>query len=372
LATTTIADGWSLKRLVRRLVLSRTYQLSSDSTPAHLERDPGNKWLWRHAPRRLTAEEIRDAMLASAGQLDSARPEASPVKKLRMVEMRDNGPEAKGIHDQASESRSRSVYLPQLRGLTPKSLEAFDPVDPTLVSGSRDVTTVPSQALFMLNGGFVRQNALKLARELLGEDDAAAADNTADNTAAAEPRRIRTAYLRVLGREPSSLEIARVESFLKDYAATVSGPEDKANSGDAVSQPAVDRVSKTAKTTAKPKAARKKGKAAAKPAPAAVAEAAGTPPVGTSPAGTPSAGTSPAGTSPANGPATGAAPPAAPSAMPPSAAPPAARPPANPDEVDQTSVATREAEVVADGAREAAWMAFTQALYAAAEFRYVR
>ncbi|MFM7074376.1 MAG: DUF1549 domain-containing protein, partial [Planctomycetota bacterium] len=163
LATTTMADGWSLKRLVRRLVLSRVYQLSSESTAVHLERDPENQWLWRHSPRRLTAEEIRDAMLASAGELEGSRPEASPVRKLKMVEMRDNGPEAKGIHDQASESRFRSVYLPQLRGLTPKSLEAFDPVDPTLVSGSRDVTTVPSQALFMLNGGFVRQNALKLA-----------------------------------------------------------------------------------------------------------------------------------------------------------------------------------------------------------------
>ena len=347
LASTTIADGWSLKRLVRRLVLTRTYQLSSDSTPAHLERDPENKWLWRHAPRRLTAEEIRDAMLASAGQMDSARPEASPVKKLRMVEMRDNGPEAKGIHDQASDSRSRSVYLPQLRGLTPKSLEAFDPVDPTLVSGSRDVTTVPSQALFMLNGGFVRQNALELARELLSDDDAATADDTADNTAQADAGRIRTAYLRVLGREPNSLENARVESFLGEYMATLRGVEGQAQAADAGTPPTADNTPKTAKPTAKPtaqsKAARKKGKAAAKPAPTAVAQSAGTAPAGTAPAGTAPAGTVPA-----------------------------ARPPANPDEVDQTNVATREAEVIVEGTREAAWMAFIQALYAAAEFRYVR
>jgi mono/diheme cytochrome c family protein len=299
LAATTIADGWSLKRLARRLVLSRVYQLSSDSTAGHLERDPANNWLWRHSPRRLTAEEIRDAMLASAGQLSGVRPEASPVRQLRMVEMRDNGPEARGIHDQASESRARSLYLPQLRGLTPKSLEAFDPVDPTLVSGSRDVTTVPSQALFLLNGGFVRQNALALARELLVP------------SSDADAPRIRTAYQRVLGREPTSLEIARVESFLSDYATTIEEPASTTTAG------------KADKSPPRPAAVRKKGKAAK----------------------------------------AGKAAPIAPAV---------AQPAANPDEVDQTGVVATEVEVVAGGRREAAWMAFTQALYAAAEFRYVR
>jgi cell division septation protein DedD len=197
----------------------------------------------------------------------------------------------------------------------------------------------------MLNGGFVRQNALELARELLSDDDAATADNTAHNAAQADARRIRTAYLRVLGREPNSLESARVESFLGEYMATLRGVEGQAQGADAgvgastgtSAPPTADNTSKTAKPTAKPtaqsKAARKKGKAAAKPAPTAVAQSAGTAPAGTAPA---------------------------------------ARPPANPDEVDQTNVATREAEVIVEGTREAAWMSFIQALYAAAEFRYVR
>ncbi len=367
LAATTIADGWSVKRLVRRLVLSRVYQLSSDSTPAHLERDPDNRWLWRHSPRRLTAEEIRDAMLASAGQLSGIRPEASPVRKLRMVEMRDNGPEARGIHDQATDSRARSVYLPQLRGLTPKSLEAFDPVDPTLVSGSREVTTVPSQALYLLNGGFVRQNALALARELLAGDS--------DEDAL----RIRTAYQRVLGRDPTTLEIARVESFLRDYATTLEEPANPPVTGEGEVNKAVvatnDGAAGPASSSPRPPAARKKGKAAKagkapakKPAVVQVLDKPAVEPRQESASNSAAATTTAPGAPAAGAPAAGA-----PAAGAPAASAPAARqPPANPDEVDQTGEAAREVEVVAAGVREAAWMAFAQALYAAAEFRYVR
>ena len=71
-----------------------------------------------------------------------------------MIEMRDNGPEARSINEQADRSSYRSVYLPLLRGVTPKSLEAFDPVAQTLVTGQRESTTVPAQALFLLNSAF--------------------------------------------------------------------------------------------------------------------------------------------------------------------------------------------------------------------------
>ena len=84
-----------------------------------------------------------------------------------MVEIRDNGPEAKLIRERTEASLSRSVYLPLLRGIVPPTLEAFDPVDQTLVSGQREATTVPSQALFLLNSAFVRKQALALAERLL-------------------------------------------------------------------------------------------------------------------------------------------------------------------------------------------------------------
>ena len=68
LATRFIRDGWSIKRLVRAIVLSRAYQLGSKATPKHLVADPANALVWRHSPRRLDAAELRDAMLAAVRQ----------------------------------------------------------------------------------------------------------------------------------------------------------------------------------------------------------------------------------------------------------------------------------------------------------------
>lgn len=185
-------------------MLTRAYGLSSEVTPAHRTTDPGNVLLWRHAPRRLEAEELRDAVLASAGTLDRTRPEGSAARALKMVEMRDNGPEAKGVHDAADRSRVRSVYLPLLRGVTPKALEVFDPADQTLVTVKRDTTTVPGQALFLLNSPFVRRNALALADRLI-----AAKGDDAD--------RVTTAYRLTLGRSPSKAEVERALGFVGEY-----------------------------------------------------------------------------------------------------------------------------------------------------------
>lgn len=207
LAGTFIADGWSVKKLIRRLVLSHSYQLSSAASPGAVAVDPGNKLLWRHSPRRLTAEEIRDAVLATAGKLQEApREAASPIKAFAMREIRDNGPEAKQVHESANQVIYRSVYLPLLRGLTPKTLEAFDPVEQTLVSGARETTTVPSQALFLLNSTFVRQQSLALAERLLAEDQN-------------EARRVRAAYRLTLGREPSVAELDRAANYLAAFVA---------------------------------------------------------------------------------------------------------------------------------------------------------
>ena len=199
-----VRDGWSLKRLVRALVFARAYGLSSDVTPAHRAADPGNVLLWRHTPRRLEAEELRDAVLASAGTLDRTRPEGSPARALKMIEMRDNGPEAKTVHEAADKSRVRSVYLPLLRGVTPKALEVFDPADQTLVTAKRDTTTVPGQALFLLNSPFVRRQSLALADRLLAEKG-----EDAD--------RVKAAYRLTLGRAPSTAEVERALGFVGEY-----------------------------------------------------------------------------------------------------------------------------------------------------------
>jgi len=71
-------DKWSIKKLVRSIVISRTYQLGSDHNDENYAVDPANKFLWRMERRRLDAEEIRDAMLAASGELDVERPKARP------------------------------------------------------------------------------------------------------------------------------------------------------------------------------------------------------------------------------------------------------------------------------------------------------
>jgi hypothetical protein len=205
LASRFIAEGWSTKKLVRQLVLTRAYQLSADSTDAHRTADPANRLLWRHTPRRLSAEEMRDATLATAGTLNLKRPGPSPAKELKMVEMRDNGPEAKTINDKADAETHRSVYLPLLRGVTPHTLEVFDPVDQTLVTGQRDTTTVPSQALFLLNSPFVRKQSLTFAERILKDKDAS------------DSERIRTAYRIAFGRVPTEKETDRAKAFIGDY-----------------------------------------------------------------------------------------------------------------------------------------------------------
>jgi hypothetical protein len=206
LASEFVRDGWSVKRLVRRLALTRAYRLGAEATPLHRELDAPNRLVWRHSPRRLDAEEMRDALLASSGRLELNGAGGSAAQHMKMIEIRDDGPEALKIHQHADRTTVRSVYLPLLRGLTPRSLEPFDPVTQTLVTGARDTTTVPSQALFLLNSTFVRKQALALAGRLL-------------EAKLSDTERIRLAYRLTLSREPSAAEIKRAQRFVPEFSS---------------------------------------------------------------------------------------------------------------------------------------------------------
>ena len=164
LAIRLVEHQWSIKKLIKEVVLTRTYQLASDRFDAAQQIDPENRYLWRHRPRRLTAEEIRDSILASTSTLDATRPTASPAKELKVIELRNNGPEARRFLDFANQSKHRSVYLPLLRGITPRPLEVFDFAEQGMVTGSRDSTTVAPQALFLLNDAFVRRSVTRISR----------------------------------------------------------------------------------------------------------------------------------------------------------------------------------------------------------------
>jgi hypothetical protein len=205
LATKFVREGWSVKKLVRAVVLSRAYQLSADAPAANLAVDPANRLVWRHSPRRLAAEEIRDAMLAAAGTLDRARPKGSPAMNFKVMEMRDNGPEAKRLRETSFASRHRSVYLPLLRGVTPRALEVFDFAEQGMVTGKRDTTTVATQALYLLNDPFVRGQSLALAQRVLRPSGLSDAE------------RITLAYRLAVGRAATPGEIERVKGYLRQH-----------------------------------------------------------------------------------------------------------------------------------------------------------
>ena len=205
LANKFVEEGWSTKKLIRQLVLSHTYQLSSGIDEKAAASDPANRLHWRHSPRRLEAEEIRDSVLALSGQLTPGRPETTPANELPVIEIRNNGPEARNLLTFAAESKYRSVYLPLVRGIVPGALEVFDFAEQGMVTGKRTNTTVAPQALFMLNDAFVRTYALQLATKLRGDQTTTQAETIAK------------AYRLILNRQPIAEEQQQALTFLADY-----------------------------------------------------------------------------------------------------------------------------------------------------------
>ena len=197
----TFSQHGSMKKLVRELVLSRAYRQSSAFRPDAFRIDPENRLLWRASKRRLDAEAIRDGMLAASGELDRSRPAASLVATKigdRPVSLIGLDPSLPADLDGSSH---RSVYLPVLRDRLPDALELFDFAEPSLVTGERDTTNVPPQALYVLNGPFVRARAKGLAERLRRE-------------ATGDGARIRRAFQLCFDRQPDAAELKLGTAFL--------------------------------------------------------------------------------------------------------------------------------------------------------------
>ena len=168
LAAGFLRDGGSTKALVRRLVTSRAFRLSSDPADARVRasaaRDPGNRWLARWKPRRIEAEALRDAMLLASGTLDASRRPGAPFPE---------GLAADFGHEPTEPVRS--VYLPVFRNARVQGLAVFDAADPCRPTGAREESTVAAQALYLLNDPFVAAQARALAGRVSGEADAVGA-----------------------------------------------------------------------------------------------------------------------------------------------------------------------------------------------------
>lgn len=190
-------DGWSLKKLHKLIVTSRTYRQSSappDNALA-LRKDLENKLLWRMNPRRLEAEQIRDAILAATGKLD----------------LQTGGPSVR------SSQPRRSIYTRMLRNTRDPLLEAFDAPDGILSSPQRYVSTTPMQALLMMNSPIVWKQAQVLATRL---------EHDRPGTPSGQ---VDLLYRLLLGRAPTGEETQAALSFLENQAK-LSTPK-KPNSG---------------------------------------------------------------------------------------------------------------------------------------------
>jgi hypothetical protein len=200
LAREFIREGWSTKKLVRRLVLSQTFRQSSVVSDVARERDPANRLLQHYPTRRLEAEEIRDSLLAVSGRLDPQL-YGRPILPFRPVE---DGP--KRLFSGALDGDGRrSVYLQMSIMDPPKFLVGFNLPDLKLPTGRRDVTNVPSQALIMLNDPFVLAMAKQWAAELRKA-----------GTASREER-LRHMFATAYGRQPHDAELPRWLSALEDF-----------------------------------------------------------------------------------------------------------------------------------------------------------
>jgi hypothetical protein len=196
-----VEEGWSTKKLIRLVVLSKTFQQSSQQSPAAVEADPQNRLLHRYPVRRLEAEAIRDAILFTSGRLDRTLygPSIHPYR----TEPKDYRKLYKGPLD--GDGR-RSIYLKVTRHEGPRFLEIFDFPEPMVPRGTRDNTNVPPQALALMNDPFVLDQAGYWAEQLV-KDDSPSAETRLDGM-----------FRMALGRLPESGERQRFSELVVEVA----------------------------------------------------------------------------------------------------------------------------------------------------------
>jgi hypothetical protein len=199
LAATFVEDGWSIKAMHRRIMLSETYRLSSVDDRANLDRDGANRNHWRYERRRMDAEALRDAMLAIGGNLDLSPAGPHPFPPANQWNYSAHR-QFKAVYP----SNRRSVFLMVQRLHLHPYLSLFNGADTTSPTEMRDTSTVPLQALYVSNSEFVHEQAAGLARRLVE---------------IADPReRARLAYLRTLSRPATEKEVARLVDYADRYA----------------------------------------------------------------------------------------------------------------------------------------------------------
>ena len=202
LAAEFVQSKWSIKQMHRLIVTSSAYRMGCECEPAILEKDPENRLYSHFNRRRLEAEEVRDGMLAVAGMIDRTM-----GGTLLNAKPRDYVNSTGSRNYNGYENSRRSVYLPIIRSGVYDVLQTLDFPDPSVLNGQRNTSTIPTQALLLLNSSLADKTSQALAMSILGAKSETSA-------------RIAEAYRRTLGRAPTTLETDKVLTYLKKSASS--------------------------------------------------------------------------------------------------------------------------------------------------------
>ena len=213
LAARFVEQGWSTKKLIREIALSRVYQLASQPDPRNDEIDPENQLLWRSSRRRLEAEAIRDAVLQASGHLDakSGGPSlpltAQNVHTIAPYFLEDDS------HIAPDVKYRRTVYQPIMRNSQMEEIDIlnlFDFKDPDQIVGDRSSTTVPTQMLYLMNSSFLKEESRRLAESSRHLSD---------------QERVSKIILQTLSRPSTKRDLDQARQFVSDFQAGLTKQE---------------------------------------------------------------------------------------------------------------------------------------------------
>lgn len=207
LAQRLIEDGWSSRKLLRLMVTSAAFRQASTPNPAAAKLDAGARWLWRFPPRRAEAEVLRDGVLSVAGTLDLTM--GGPGFRIHDDKKRYEG--WRVVDNHGPGTWRRLIYQERMRGIDDMMFTAFDRPECGQVTPKRTSSTTPLQALNLLNGPFLLEQAEKLAervRREAGEDSAA---------------QVRRAFALALTRAPGAAEERAAEDLVRRHGLAALG-----------------------------------------------------------------------------------------------------------------------------------------------------
>ena len=217
-------SNWSVKSLIKQIVLTKTYRMGSTMHNVNFKKDPDNNFLWRITPRRLDAEVIRDSVLQLSGKLDTSIRYGSKVAELASTESRIRVRGSNNPFD--DDANYRSVYLPVVRDMLPSMLKTFDFTESMLTTGAREENNTSAQALYMMNNKFILAHSDNMAKRIISKK------STIDT-------RIKEAFIMAYSRNPLTHELSAARNLHDSFRRSKDLSKKKTETKDFVALSAV-------------------------------------------------------------------------------------------------------------------------------------